>query len=221
MAIDQMEIRPVRYFSSTGITVVDEITWPGNTTVQPVDLTTITPNVRRNLVPRALTTTALLLCSLTMLLALGCIVWTFAYRDADAVKSSQPVFLALIAAGVILTNATAIPVVREHRDEPLVSASTNGAGHYPGLDRACTAGVWCFSLGFDIVYGALFAKLWRVQRIFLNPRIGQGPAKLSLMLGYVGEPPCAHNAAAASSCRRLDTVQIPPVSAGSQSRQRG
>ena len=184
-----MEFRPVRFFSSTGVTVVDEITWSGNTTTQPVDLTTVTPDVRRNLMPRSLTITALVLCGVTVFLAVGCIVWTVAYRDADAVRSSQPVFLALIAVGVILSNAAAIPIIQDHKDKPLVSASTTGAGYYPDLDRACTTGLWLFSLGFDIVYGSLFAKLWRVQRIFLSPRIGQGPAKRSVMLSYLGDEP--------------------------------
>ena len=34
-------------------------------------------------------------------------------------------------------------------------------------------------------YGSLFAKLWRVKKIFLNPRIGQGPVRVSTMALYV------------------------------------
>ncbi|KAL1498923.1 hypothetical protein AB1Y20_013444 [Prymnesium parvum] len=165
------------------IIFVAPIVWLRNSSVQPVDLTTVIPYHDENFIPPLMWTAYISLSITTGVLAFLCIVWTIVNRDTSVVKSAQPVFLVLIAVGVSITLLASYPLTLDHNGlEP------DANGRYESLDSACAATMWFYLFGFDITYGSLLAKLWRVKKIFLNRKIGQGPVPLYQMLVYVFVP---------------------------------
>eukprot|EP00966_Prymnesium_polylepis_P263866 6095988-Prymnesium_polylepis.1 len=143
-----LEFRQVRVFHSTHIEFVAPITWIGNVTTPPEDITTATPGHFQNFYPTTRWATGTV-AALTMADAAVCIVWTWVYRDTRVVKAAQPIFLALTAVGVLITLAATIPLARNHRDiAPDTSYAEGTKGRYPGLDQSCAAAFWLFCLGF-------------------------------------------------------------------------
>ncbi|KAL1498962.1 hypothetical protein AB1Y20_013482 [Prymnesium parvum] len=165
------------------IIFVAPIVWLRNSSVQPVDLTTVIPYHDELFLRSALTAVCIALAAVSGALALLCIGWTYLHRDHPVVKSAQPPFLMLIAGGVFVTLLAVYPLSLDHRD---VTPDENG--RYPSLDGACASAMWFYLLGFDITYGSLWAKLWRVKKIFLDRKIGQGPVTTQRMFVYVLSP---------------------------------
>ncbi|KAL1498902.1 hypothetical protein AB1Y20_013424 [Prymnesium parvum] len=197
---NQLEFRVVRIFRKSETIISDvvnddvsnitfdiifvaPIVWLRNSSVQPVDLTTVIPYHEKLFLDSFMRSAFIGLAIGSGVVALLCIVWTIAHRDAAVVKSAQPVFLVLIAAGVFITLLAAYPLSRDHRGlEP------DANGRYESLDSACAGAMWFYVFGFDITYGSLLAKLWRVKKIFLNRKIGQSPVSISQMLVCVLVP---------------------------------
>ena len=51
--------------------------------------------------------------------------------------------------------------------DPLTGMQTDEANpNAPRLDAACMAWPWLFSMGFAVVFSALFAKIWRIRLVF-------------------------------------------------------
>ena len=169
----------MRTFTAVRLEVVDvaPIIWCGNTTVQPVDLTTATPYHNQNLLDSFLTSLAIGLSSVSIVMALAFIYWTQRYRHEEAVKSSQPTFLILIALGCIITLIATIPLTQDHADEsPDLNVPAGTRGVYDVLDSACSDAFWFYFAGFDLTYGSLFAKLWCVPYPLMRPLIRPLPA---------------------------------------------
>eukprot|EP00547_Thalassionema_nitzschioides_P017891 CAMPEP_0194240326 /NCGR_PEP_ID=MMETSP0158-20130606/6533_1 /TAXON_ID=33649 /ORGANISM="Thalassionema nitzschioides, Strain L26-B" /LENGTH=933 /DNA_ID=CAMNT_0038975003 /DNA_START=178 /DNA_END=2979 /DNA_ORIENTATION=- len=84
--------------------------------------------------------------------------WTFYYRKNHLVKVSQPMFLGLLIFGSVISSLSIIPMSVEtlYRD----------ADDIAWADAACMAFPWLWGLGFSISYSALFAKVWRVKRLY-------------------------------------------------------
>jgi gamma-aminobutyric acid type B receptor len=83
------------------------------------------------------------------------IVWVYLHRDRRVVKAAQPIFLYMICVGAALS---ASAIFTRSFDESFGWSEQQ-------LSRACMASVWLFSSGYIIIYGALFAKLWRINRV--------------------------------------------------------
>lgn len=85
--------------------------------------------------------------------ALGFAAWMYQNRKVRVVKVAQPMFLIMVAAGVFLMGSTMIPLSFD--DSGPVNATA-----------ACMATPWLSFTGFTTTFSALFAKTWRVNRIF-------------------------------------------------------
>ena len=80
--------------------------------------------------------------------------WNLCYAKTRIVKAAQPIFLVLLAIGVLLMGAAIIPL---SIDDQKYSLQAN--------DIACNATPWLFSVGFTIAFSALFSKLYRIRVI--------------------------------------------------------
>eukprot|EP00523_Entomoneis_sp_CCMP467_P020032 CAMPEP_0168861682 /NCGR_PEP_ID=MMETSP0727-20121128/18047_1 /TAXON_ID=265536 /ORGANISM="Amphiprora sp., Strain CCMP467" /LENGTH=637 /DNA_ID=CAMNT_0008916701 /DNA_START=113 /DNA_END=2027 /DNA_ORIENTATION=+ len=86
----------------------------------------------------------------------GCfVVWTWGNRSLRVVKAAQPGFLCMICIGVATFGAALVPLGIDDEDND----NFNG-------QAVCMSPIWCVFLGFTITFSALFAKLWRVNRLF-------------------------------------------------------
>lgn len=99
---------------------------------------------------------------LLFLLSVGCICWTFYYRKNRVVRASQPIFLTMIALGVLIMSLAIIPMSMD--DGNFVPSDSGTVGRL-----ACMGQVWLVSLGFTTVFAALFSKTLRINMIFHNP----------------------------------------------------
>ena len=89
----------------------------------------------------------------------SCIVWVYCNREVRVVKVQQPLFLMCVCAGVLLVGLSILPL--SISDE---NASIRVA------DMACMAIPWLLSLGFTILFSALFTKLWRINKLLHGSR---------------------------------------------------
>jgi len=85
-----------------------------------------------------------------------CAVWTLVNRKHPAIQSSLPVFLVLLSLGSMLV-AAAMVLGTWHESVPLLVR-----------DIGCAASTWFLAVGFTILFGSLFAKTWRIKRIYAN-----------------------------------------------------
>ena len=88
-----------------------------------------------------------------------CIVWVYCNRKVRVVKVQQPLFLMCICTGVLLVGLSILPL--SISDE---NASIRVA------DMACMAIPWLLTLGFTILFSALFTKLRRINKLFHGSR---------------------------------------------------
>lgn len=81
--------------------------------------------------------------------------WVVINRKHRVVRISQPIFLDIVILGVLIL-ASAI--------FPLGVNETNASER--GCNIACAITPWLISLGFSLIFAALFSKLWRINRVF-------------------------------------------------------
>jgi len=112
------------------------------------DLHHLSPGVR---------SVGLTVAALTFALALFFGVWTKRNNKERVIKASQPEFLYMICVGALVIGSTLIPL----------SVDDSVASAY-GCDIACMSIPWLFNYGFTIVFSALFAKTWRLNKIMAN-----------------------------------------------------
>ena len=88
------------------------------------------------------------ICLIAAALCLCCIAYTAFYRNHPVIRSSSPVFLSTSLFGVaVLLVGTALMVQEATFDK-------------------CSAMAWLWSIGFSLTFAPLFAKTWRIYRIF-------------------------------------------------------
>jgi len=109
--------------------------------------------------------------------AIFCLCWTLRYRrESQVVRLAQPEFLIMIAIGVLVISASLIPLSYEYGDEPTMLCTTaDHADHGDTSSRTFKIGIcmsvpWLSFTGFTVVFSALFAKTWRVNQIYFQPR---------------------------------------------------
>lgn len=113
---------------------VEAFIFADNSTVPPSPLPPLV--VDQNLIGQGVRVSGLVLCGLTILMALGWICFTMYYRGAKFVRGSQPPFLYMLCVGVIVMACAIIPMSLQ---EP-VSTQV--------LNVACMAQLWLISAGF-------------------------------------------------------------------------
>lgn len=136
------------------------------TTVVPGDLPAIQPEVVH--IGRALRILGLTLAALILFASLALALWTYFKRNDHIVRASQPVFLLLVCLGTSILGLAIIPL---SIDDEIASTRT--------CDVACMATPWFTSIGFALIFAALFSKTWRVNRLLSTPDLRR--AKLSAL----------------------------------------
>lgn len=84
--------------------------------------------------------------------------WVAIHRNAKVIANSQPLFLYVVALGCAVSSCTIVAL-----------GVDDGESSQSEADAACASVPWTYSLGFCLTFSALFAKLLRIKRIFLNP----------------------------------------------------
>jgi gamma-aminobutyric acid type B receptor len=102
--------------------------------------------------------------SISAILAVGAGYWTWHFRKHWVVRASQPIFLEMIAAGVLIMCISIIPMSADDGN----FLSTTGDAQLLGT-AVCMSQVWLLSVGFTTIFAALFSKTWRINKIFHNP----------------------------------------------------
>ena len=112
----------------------------------------------------------IILFSIQCLLSFSCCAWTFFYRKRSVVKASQPIFLGLVCLGVLVMSCSIIPIGIQgnYREVQRETGELTGEPDpsVMRVDAACMALPWLFSIGFAIIFSALFAKIWRIRMVW-------------------------------------------------------
>jgi len=113
------------------------------------------------------------LAIIMMLLGAGFVFWLFLYRKHKVVKFAQPEFLCLIILGAVLITFSIIPLSLDDYNVEYYSldAVLNLDTQSHRLNKACMVVPWLYVTGFALEFAALFAKVWRLKKIFLTKQL--------------------------------------------------
>lgn len=126
-----------------------------------------------------------LLGFINLCIACGFLLWTYYNRKESIVRVSQFHFLAMVSLGAIVSTFTILPITID--DQYGVQADENGGN--VGADIACNASIWLYCGGFVLTFAPLFAKTWRVKKIFNigeTNKLKRTVVSNGLLLGIVG-----------------------------------
>ncbi|KAL7549862.1 hypothetical protein ACHAWF_016594 [Thalassiosira exigua] len=128
-----------------------------------------------NYVAPALKATGYALFALQLSSSLALATWTARYRNRTAVKAAQPIFLVLVLIGAAVMCSSIVPMGYETSYRYLEDPATGELTETPnpdvrGVDAACMAVPWLVVVGFVVSYSALFAKTWRIKKIYDEAR---------------------------------------------------
>ena len=145
-----------RLFRDAEWETVNDFIFNDGTTTPPPDLPPLVPN--RNHINNALRIVGLTFCAISLLLSFGFAGWTIHKRGTYVIKASQPVFLLIVCAGSAILGAAIIPL-----------SFDQGSASQQGSDIACQVFPWFVSIGFVVIFSALFTKTHRINKLFTNP----------------------------------------------------
>ena len=101
------------------------------------------------------------------------------YRNHKVIKASSPYINLLIIVGCAMGLASVLFISTENLD----FYHNISPKAYPFL---CNIRPWLLSLGYTFAFGALFAKTWRIYRIFKNPWKKNRPLQDHVLIAIVG-----------------------------------
>jgi hypothetical protein len=135
-------------------------TWTHRTDFVYADGTTVPPKLLRdepeqNYLNNVIRGVGLALMGVVMFMAVATVVWVYLHRNHRVLQAAQPHFLYLLAIGSAVSVSTVIPI----------SFDESTGLSQQELDRMCMAIPWLLSLGHIITYGALFTKMWRINKV--------------------------------------------------------
>jgi ABC-type sugar transport system substrate-binding protein len=96
-----------------------------------------------------------------------CAGWTAYYRNGIVVRASQPVFLGMLATGILLMGSTLVPLSMDDNGRYFEEFEEKEA-YYTGI---CMSAPWLAFVGFVVTFSALFAKTWRINKFFRSAKI--------------------------------------------------
>lgn len=132
------------------------LVYKGGSTTPPLSMSSI--EEKKNLVPQGIQAICWLMAIFVVLSSVFCLVWTVATRERSKLRASQPIFMGMLSVGTLLMGLSIIPGTWQ---EPMPSQV---------LDVGCMLHVWLLSIGFSTTFAALFAKTWRINRLYANAR---------------------------------------------------
>jgi hypothetical protein len=155
------EAKPVRAMDVTcfefnahtnQLTQLRNLTFPSGLTVPPpvTDISAI--DAER--VSIGISSVSWALSGIVMALSLAFAAWTIAQRNNAQVRASQPTFLVLVCVGTLMVG---------------ISMALSAYQYYSTVSY-CMVHAWLLSLGVSLVFAALFAKTWRIFRVFKSAR---------------------------------------------------
>ena len=111
--------------------------------------------------------------AVTAVAALGACAWTYHNRQVRVVHASQPGFLYMVAAGILLLGSAMIPLSfddggHEYDNRGNLDLSLTADQDETRRVAICMSVPWCALMGFSLVFASLFSKTWRINRIFLS-----------------------------------------------------
>jgi hypothetical protein len=135
-------------------------TWTKATDFVYADGTTEPPKLLRdepeqNYLNSVIRGVGLALMGIVLLMATTTTLWVYIHRKHRVLRAAQPQFLYVVALGAAISVSTIIPI----------SFDESYGWSEQQLSRACMAIPWLLSLGHIITYGALFSKLWRINKV--------------------------------------------------------
>jgi len=133
------------------------------TTVIPfiyADGRTVPPDFLRdppdqNFISPGLQALGLALMSMVWFAGIANLLWIYMHRKHRILAASQPFFLYTMTVGCIIMASTIFTMSFDESDGWSQSS----------LSTACAVTPWPLTLGQIVIYGSLFAKLWRVQQV--------------------------------------------------------
>ncbi|KAL7535211.1 hypothetical protein ACHAXR_006348 [Thalassiosira sp. AJA248-18] len=149
------------------------------------------PEVDMNYIPNSLLIMGYLFFGISALTSIFFFCWTTYFRGRSIIKKSQPIFLHLVNLGCLVIALAIIPSGIQGGYDPVFGTSTEVSNNLHNVDAACMATPWLFGLGFSLTFSALFAKVWRIRKIFTNAqsflRVQVKPMDvMKVMVGVLG-----------------------------------
>ena len=139
-------------------------------TVIPFDLPL--PEVDENLL-KNLSITGFTCFGIVAVLSLACICWTIYHRKSMIVNVAQPGFLVMIALGALILASSLVPLsFDDGGSDPKNSVSQQYSV------AICMSIPWLAFTGFTLMFAALFAKTWRVNKLFNHEHAHQKMVKV-------------------------------------------
>jgi len=125
------------------------------------------------LIPPLLLYSLYAIAALCMAVCAALAVWTVAHRNRKLVRNSSPPFLLQILGGAIIMMSTTFALGQQDSWlQPVAVFPTDPMFQRNAyLDAACQVQPWLFSIGFALMYSALFLKAWRLVRLFNNYKL--------------------------------------------------
>ena len=140
------------YNGTTRVEVVRETYYADGRTVPP-DLLRDPPN--QNYLSSGLQGFGFALLAVTWLTSVVSIAWVYMHRAHHILRASQPYFLYFVCIGAGLSVSSIFTISFDESD----------GWSWDQLSRACMTSPWLFSVGFIMMYGGLFGKLWRINQV--------------------------------------------------------
>ena len=109
--------------------------------------------VNLNLIDPATRIAGLVLMSLLIAIASGCLLFVLMYYTSPVLRAMQPLFLVMLCVGYLML---ALAIIPQGMDDQTTE----------NVDAACGATFWMSSIGVTLLLSALLAKLWRINKIF-------------------------------------------------------
>lgn len=131
---------------------LEDYTFNDGTSNIPKDLPAL--NTEQDFFDSGLRIGSWVMFAIVLVLSISCSFWTLKYQKTRVVRASQPIFLQMICAGVVIF-ATTIPV----------NMVDNSVATVRGCDIACNSVAWLLCLGFSFIFAALYTKTYRVSLI--------------------------------------------------------
>ena len=127
-----------------------------------------------NLVSDPLTYGIYALAALCLTLIAGLALWVIAHRQRKIIRNSSPVFLMQVLMGAAIMISTVFALGQQDGWLAPIAVAPEDAAYFgpsPYLDSACRTQPVLFSVGFFIMFSAIFLKAYRLIRIFENAKL--------------------------------------------------
>lgn len=104
-----------------------------------------------NMIPPSLIKVCYVLAGINLVLVAVCAAWVFKNRKRSHIRMAQPMFLAMILVGCVISTSSVFAMAQQD----------SGDGPVP----VCAAIPWLYSIGFSLTFGAMYARIRRIYKV--------------------------------------------------------